>query len=81
LNYAKIAALKLPIGSGAIESLVRQVVNLRMKGNGKFGYVIMRKLCCMLAVNGLPVTGRLSLILSDCSHKSGLEESFSLYSP
>lgn len=36
LNYAKIAALKLPIGSGAIESLVRQVVNLRMKGNGKF---------------------------------------------
>jgi hypothetical protein len=36
LNYARIAALKLPIGSGAIESLVRQVVNLRMKGNGKF---------------------------------------------
>ena len=36
LNYAKIAELKLPIGSGAIESLVRQVVNLRMKGNGKF---------------------------------------------
>lgn len=36
LNYAKISALKLPIGSGAIESLVRQVVNLRLKGNGKF---------------------------------------------
>jgi len=36
LNYAKIAALKLPIGSGAVESLVRQVVNLIMKGNGKF---------------------------------------------
>lgn len=36
LNYAFIAALKLPIGSGAIESLIRQVVNLRMKGNGKF---------------------------------------------
>lgn len=36
LNYAKIAALKLPIGSGAVESLIRQVVNLRMKGNGKF---------------------------------------------
>lgn len=36
LNYAEIAVLKLPIGSGAIESLIRQVVNLRMKGNGKF---------------------------------------------
>ena len=36
LNYAQISALKLPIGSGAIESLIRQVVNLRMKGNGKF---------------------------------------------
>lgn len=36
LNYAQISAHKLPIGSGAIESLVRQVVNLRLKGNGKF---------------------------------------------
>ena len=36
LNYAQISAQKLPIGSGAIESLVRQVVNLRLKGNGKF---------------------------------------------
>ncbi|MBW4641085.1 MAG: hypothetical protein KME05_23285 [Gloeocapsa sp. UFS-A4-WI-NPMV-4B04] len=26
----------MPIGSGAIESLMRQVVNLRLKGNGKF---------------------------------------------
>jgi len=36
LNYAIVSQLKLPIGSGAIESLIRQVVNLRMKGNGKF---------------------------------------------
>ncbi len=35
-NYDKIAQLKLPIGSGAIESLIRQAVNLRLKGNGKF---------------------------------------------
>jgi hypothetical protein len=28
--------MKLPIGSGAIESLIRQVVNMRLKGNGKF---------------------------------------------
>jgi hypothetical protein len=36
LNYSQIAAMKLPIGSGAIESLMRQVVNLRLKGAGKF---------------------------------------------
>lgn len=36
LNYSQVAAMKLPLGSGAIESLIRQVVNLRLKGNGKF---------------------------------------------
>ena len=36
LNYSQVAARRLPIGSGAIESLIRQVVNLRLKGNGKF---------------------------------------------
>lgn len=36
LNYSQVAAIKLPIGSGAIESLIRQVVNLRLKGTGKF---------------------------------------------
>ena len=36
LNYDKAIKKKLPIGSGAIESLIRQVVNLRIKGNSKF---------------------------------------------
>lgn len=36
LNYERVAAMKLPIGSGAIESLIRQVVNQRLKGTGKF---------------------------------------------
>ncbi len=36
LNYSEVAAMKLPIGSGAVESLIRQVVNLRLKGTGKF---------------------------------------------
>jgi hypothetical protein len=35
-DYDKIRQLNLPIGSGAIESLIRQAVNLRLKGNGKF---------------------------------------------
>jgi hypothetical protein len=36
LNYDKAITQKLPIGSGAIESLISQVVNLRIKGNSKF---------------------------------------------
>ena len=32
LDYARVAALQLPIGSGAIESAIRRVVNLRLKG-------------------------------------------------
>jgi len=32
MEYARMAALKLPIGSGAIESAIRRVVNLRLKG-------------------------------------------------
>src|SRR5512135_3674444 len=32
MNYAQIARLKLPIGSGAVESAIRRVVNLRLKG-------------------------------------------------
>ena len=36
INYHLIAELKLPLGSGAIESLILKAVNLRLKGNGKF---------------------------------------------
>lgn len=36
LNYSQVAAMKRAIGSGAIESLIRQVVNCRLKGTGKF---------------------------------------------
>jgi hypothetical protein len=34
--YRQVKAKNLPIGSGAIESLIRQVVNLRLQGTGKF---------------------------------------------
>ena len=36
LNYPLIVSHQLPLGSGAVESLIRQAVNLRMKGNSKF---------------------------------------------
>jgi hypothetical protein len=36
MDYARLSAMKLPIGSGAIESAIRRVVNLRLKGPGIF---------------------------------------------
>ena len=36
MAYATLMAMKLPIGSGAIESTVRRVVNLRLKGASIF---------------------------------------------
>src|SRR3989442_1164413 len=36
MAYAQLMAMKLPIGSGAIESTVRRVVNLRLKGPSLF---------------------------------------------
>jgi hypothetical protein len=36
MAYAQLMALQLPIGSGAIESAVRRVVNLRLKGPSLF---------------------------------------------
>jgi hypothetical protein len=36
MAYAHIATLNLPIGSGAMESAIRRVVNLRLKGPSVF---------------------------------------------
>lgn len=36
LKYTYFRSLGLPIGSGAIESSIRRVINLRLKGNGIF---------------------------------------------
>lgn len=32
MAYARLRALKMPIGSGSVESAIRRVVNLRLKG-------------------------------------------------
>jgi hypothetical protein len=36
MQYAAFRAANMPIGSGAIESAVRRIVNMRMKSNGMF---------------------------------------------
>ncbi len=47
MAYATLTAMKLPIGSGAIESTVRRVVNLRLKGASIFCVEpVQRRSCC-----------------------------------
>jgi len=36
MAYPTLKALKLPLGSGAVESAIRRVVNLRLKGPCRF---------------------------------------------
>jgi hypothetical protein len=36
MQYAAFVASSVPIGSGAIQSAIRRVVNMRMKSNGMF---------------------------------------------
>ena len=38
MAYDKLKALKLPIGSGGVESAIRRVINLRLKGPCIFWY-------------------------------------------
>jgi len=36
MDYKRLKRLKLPIGSGSIESAIRRVINLRLKNPGTF---------------------------------------------
>ena len=56
LAYAKFRRRKLPLGSGAIESAVRRVINLRMKGNSLFWQEANAE--AMLVLRGLVLSRR-----------------------
>jgi hypothetical protein len=56
LDYAKFRRRHLPVGSGAIESAVRRVINLRMKGNSISWKESNAE--AMLALRGLVLSGR-----------------------
>lgn len=56
LDYAKFRRRHLPLGSGAIESAVRRVINLRMKGNSI--YWAEENAEAMLVLRGLVLSGR-----------------------
>lgn len=56
LEYATYRRRGLPLGSGAIESAIRRVINLRMKGNSIFWKEENAE--AMLALRGLVLSGR-----------------------
>jgi hypothetical protein len=56
LDYAKFRRRKLPVGSGAIESAIRRVINLRIKGNGIFWKEVNAE--GMLVLRGLVLSRR-----------------------
>jgi hypothetical protein len=56
LDYAAYKREGLPLGSGAIESAIRRVINLRLKGNGIFWEEENAE--AMLVLRGLVLSGR-----------------------
>ncbi len=56
LDYPKFSLMGLPMVSGAIESAIRRVVNLRMKNNGTFWRV--SKAECILVLRSSILSGR-----------------------
>jgi hypothetical protein len=56
MAYATFRQRGLPLGSGAIESAIRRVINLRMKGNSIFWKAENAE--AMLALRGLVLSGR-----------------------
>jgi uncharacterized protein UPF0236 len=56
LDYGEMQERGLPIGSGAIESAIRRVINLRLKGNGMMWYENNAE--GMLLLRAAALTGR-----------------------
>ena len=56
LEYARFRELGLPLGSGAIESSIRRVINLRLKSNGTFW--LKEHAESMLQLRALVISGR-----------------------
>ena len=56
LDYATFQRQGLPLGSGAIESAIRRVINLRLKGNSIFWEEENAE--AMLVLRGLVLSGR-----------------------
>ena len=66
LDYAKFRRRGLPMGSGAIESTIRRVINLRMKGNSIFWKAENAE--ALLVLRGLVLSGHWKSTFAEISH-------------
>ncbi len=62
MRYDKLRERNLPEGSGAVESAIRRVVNLRMKGNAK--YWLEENAEAMITLRGALKTSRFDRLMS-----------------
>lgn len=62
MRYDKLRQRNLPEGSGAVESAIRRVVNLRMKGNAK--YWLEENAEAMITLRGALKTSRFARLMS-----------------
>jgi hypothetical protein len=65
LDYARYRRWGLPLGSGAIESAIRRVINLRLKGNSI--YWDEENAEAMLMLRGLVISGRWNEVFGEIS--------------
>jgi hypothetical protein len=66
LDYATFRRRGLPLGSGAIESAIRRVINLRMKGNSIYWEEDNAE--AMLVLRGLVLSGRWNEVFEKITH-------------
>jgi hypothetical protein len=69
LDYAQFRRRGLPLGSGAIESTIRRVINLRLKGNSIFWEEENAE--AMLVLRGLVLSGRWNEVFARISESLG----------
>jgi hypothetical protein len=69
LDYAKFRRRGLPQGSGAIESAIRRVINLRLKGNSIFWDEGNAE--AMLVLRGLVLSGRWNAVFAQITKSLG----------
>jgi hypothetical protein len=69
MDYAKFRRRGLPLGSGAIESAIRRVINLRMKGNSIFWKEDNAE--AMLVLRGLVLSGRWKQVFAKITESLG----------
>lgn len=68
MRYQWFRAKKIPIGSGAVESAVRRIINLRLKGNAKFW--LLNNTDGMLLVRSYLKAGRLEQLFTWSLHQA-----------